>query len=253
MGSPFLWGLDGHGAKEEAVTTRIEGRGQGDIGARDAGSTRGSEGGDRAFEEVMASRQAKSEGRCGDEHSRKLLEGHLQRGDGEGYQANAMADKGGREGVTEGGLVAAQGDKSSRPSDGEALVADRDVAAQGEMAERELRSEALGPRDVAGASTGQAASTVEEIARRVVEAIHVGKDQRMRQVLFMDLKVPGRGEVRIRLRQEGGGYSLRMRADNDGLARDLQMGAQALRQAGAAKGLRLETIEVHRSGVSQGG
>lgn len=88
---------------------------------------------------------------------------------------------------------------------------------------------------------------LEVVARRVLNAVRVGDGQTSRQVMFLDVTVPQRGDVRIRLRRDGGGgFELRMRADNDALARTLQRGSGELRDRAAQQGVQFSSIRVVR-------
>ena len=174
------------------------------------------------------------------------MEGEIQRMAKDGEGGVCTRGDGGQ-------LTAAQGEEGADAGGGRLGTRVETDGADGLVVEnREARSEAAGQKEATPVEQKAPVQTVDEVARRVVEAIHVGRDHRQRQVLFLDVKIPGRGDIRIRLRQEGGGYAVRMRTDNDGLARELQSGAEQLRQAGAQRGVMLQTIEVHRSGGDSG-
>ena len=85
-----------------------------------------------------------------------------------------------------------------------------------------------------------------EMVRRIVDAVRVGQDAQARQVVFVDVTVPERGKVRIRLRRDGGGMEVRMRADNDALARSLQQGVGTLRDKAEDKGISFTSVQVVR-------
>ncbi|MEZ4460289.1 MAG: flagellar hook-length control protein FliK [bacterium] len=72
----------------------------------------------------------------------------------------------------------------------------------------------------------------------------VGTDMNGRQVVMLNVQCPGRGNVKIRLRQEQDGVSVRARADNDELAGLLQEHQGELKQAMDKKGMKLAQLEV---------
>ncbi len=96
-------------------------------------------------------------------------------------------------------------------------------------------------------NTEGASSPIDEVARRILDAVRVGHDGQARRVVFLDITVPGRGDVRIRLRRDGGdGFEVRMRADNDALAQTLQRGTSQLRAQGRDNGIDMTSIRVVR-------
>lgn len=125
------------------------------------------------------------------------------------------------------------------------------VAADGsaeELREVEAVTERVGSKGEvdAGEPSRLSEPAVQQIAREIVEAVRVGEDEHRRQVVFLDVTVPERGEVRIRLRRDGGGMEVRMRADNDALARTLQQNTDGLRRAAGAKDIELTSVRVVR-------
>lgn len=135
--------------------------------------------------------------------------------------------------------------------DGDASAAPLQVRGQeNERPNGELKKvgERIGSgRETSGTSgAGRTAPVVEEISRRILEAVRVGRDQEARRVVFLDVSVPDQGEVRIRIRREGGGVGVRMRADNDALARRLRQGTEQLRTRGADEGIEFNSIRVVR-------
>ncbi len=85
---------------------------------------------------------------------------------------------------------------------------------------------------------------VAELARKLVERAHVGRDASGRQIMLLDLQVPGRGNVRVRLRRRGEGFELRMRPENEDFARDLRREREHFRQSAAENGVEFTSIEI---------
>lgn len=112
------------------------------------------------------------------------------------------------------------------------------------------------PAGIAGASspppiTGSApppppAAAVHHVARQILRALRVGADQNARKVVFLDVTVPGHGDLRVRLRRDGDGFEARLRADNDGLARLLQAHTDDLRHAAEDNGVHFTSLQVRR-------
>jgi hypothetical protein len=101
------------------------------------------------------------------------------------------------------------------------------------------KAEAAAPSD----RTEQRAQ-VAELARKLVDRAHVGQDASGRQIMLLDLEVPGRGNVRVRLRRRGEGFELRMRPENDEFARDLRHEREHFRQSAAEGGVDFSSIEI---------
>lgn len=111
---------------------------------------------------------------------------------------------------------------------------------------------------VGSASSGEAVSKVmaaqveggegslDAMARQIVNAVQVGEDGQSRRVIFLDITVPGHGDVRVRLRRDGAGMEVRMRADNDGFARTLRQYSERLRGDASEQGVQLTSIQVVR-------
>lgn len=85
---------------------------------------------------------------------------------------------------------------------------------------------------------------VAELAKQLVDRAHVGRDASGRQIMLLDLQVPGRGNVRVRLRRRGDGFELRMRPENEELARDLRREREHFRQSAAEGGVDFTSIEI---------
>ena len=85
-----------------------------------------------------------------------------------------------------------------------------------------------------------------QISREILQALRRGEDAQQRRVVFLEVRVPGLGDLRVRLRREGDSVSVRLRADNDGLARAVRAELPQLREAGAARGILFAHLEVLR-------
>ncbi|MBA2662362.1 MAG: flagellar hook-length control protein FliK [Bradymonadaceae bacterium] len=92
----------------------------------------------------------------------------------------------------------------------------------------------------AGADRAELAQVVDKI----VQAFFVGQDTRSKKIVMMDVQVPGRGSVRVRLSRSGEQVDVRMRADNVELARLLRTHREELREAGTRAGITFASIEV---------
>lgn len=96
----------------------------------------------------------------------------------------------------------------------------------------------------AGPAAGTDRAEVAQLANKIVEAFYVGQDARAKKIVMMDVNVPGRGSVRVRLSKTGDSVDVRMRADNEDLARLLRAHREDLRESGASKGVNFANIEV---------
>ncbi|QDG51520.1 flagellar hook-length control protein FliK [Persicimonas caeni] len=108
-------------------------------------------------------------------------------------------------------------------------------------------SEAKGPAKAKGNAPieqSKLRAEVAELAKQLVERAHVGRDASGRQIMLLDLQVPGRGNVRVRLRRRGDGFELRMRPENEDFARDLRREREHFRQSAADKGVDFTSIEI---------
>ncbi|MFP4597539.1 MAG: hypothetical protein ACLFVJ_04755 [Persicimonas sp.] len=85
---------------------------------------------------------------------------------------------------------------------------------------------------------------VAQLAQKLVEKAHVGQDAAGRRIMLLDLQVPGRGNVRVRLRRRGDGFELRMRPENQELARDLRREREHFRESAAHSGVEFSSIEI---------
>ena len=215
------------------------------------------------FSQMMECRKAPGGHRRGDERGRELREGLVQ---SDGREADArrltrLAPKGGQSSQKGQAAEAKQevlpgiANKEGHDNGGAALkekgglsssAQSSDVAAFGAPIE-ELQERSAGAQAMSNTDAPRAAEPpVTQVAREIVEAVYVGQDSQQRQVIFVDVTVPGRGDVRIRLRRDGGGMEVRMRADNDALARTLQQGVRELREEGQKKDIEFTSIRVVR-------
>lgn len=85
---------------------------------------------------------------------------------------------------------------------------------------------------------------VRQIADEIVRAARVGRDAEGRDVLMLEVDLPGRGDLRVRLRRDGSGFETRFRTDDHRLARDLRENDDKLRESAARRGVELTDIEV---------
>jgi hypothetical protein len=112
------------------------------------------------------------------------------------------------------------------------------VAGAGEVRSGEQVKEAAPSADTARAEE------VRQLAERLVEACETGIDQQGRQVMMLDVQVPGRGGVRVRLRKQGDGVEVRLRADNAALGELLRARQGTLRDGMSERGITLSRLEV---------
>lgn len=109
------------------------------------------------------------------------------------------------------------------------------------------RAEAQAPArtdQAAPAERSQAREEATRLAHELINQAHVGADAEGRQIMLLDLEVPGRGHVRVRLRRRGDSFELRMRPENQNLARDLRLERETFRQAAAERGVAFSSIEI---------
>jgi hypothetical protein len=122
--------------------------------------------------------------------------------------------------------------------DGEARPAEGVTGAGAASAEAASVKEAAPTADTARAEE------VRRLAERLVESCQAGLDQQGRQVMMLDLQVPGRGCVRVRLRRQGDGVEVRLRADNPALGELLRARSGELRDGMAGRGVAISRLEV---------
>ncbi len=223
----------------------------------------------RSFSQVMKQREMPSGESRGDERGRRLREGTVQKGarqeranHGEQQhlqrkhtsQRESARKEAPQENRREDRPIGAGKDGESRE---DSLRDDGQTKGMNAQAQESWRGSADAVQQVGSRAGGAGEAqqmeayraknpAMEEVARQIVNAVRVGEDHQARRVMFLDVTVPGRGDVRIRLRQDGGGMEVRMRADNDALARTLQEGVGDLRRQGAQKGVQFTSIRVVR-------
>lgn len=229
----------------------------------------------RSFSQMMEKKQMPAGDRRGDERGRKLREGKVQSDSsreraaqtqrrhstrmqssekkGERSETAKIDRRQGRRDADERPGEARTGDDKSgeecrhSPDGGGLSMAAEELRRGTDDAVREVQSRVGGSEDAQSMEASKGKNmAIAEVARQIVEAVRVGEDGHLRRVVFLDVTVPGRGDIRIRLRRDGGAMEVRMRAGNDGLARSLREGVGELRQRGAEKGIQFTSIQVVR-------
>ncbi len=167
-------------------------------------------------------------------HAKKNTERKDQRSQPLGGQAGQKSAKSqsagvGRRGADNNGVQAAeaQADKLA------GLAGDAGVARGAGKAE-----------NAAPTQRSEMREQVAQLAQKLVEKAHVGQDAAGRRIMLLDLQVPGRGNVRVRLRRRGDGFELRMRPENQELARDLRREREHFRESAAQSGVEFSSIEI---------
>lgn len=175
----------------------------------------------------------------GDYYERAVEQGAVQRGDrgwgdaGVWARAGDVAGEGERgtgevleEGVERGG---AKGEEDGAVREAEGFQPERGL---GEVAQATSEEVGGGPAELG------------EIVEAMVKAAQVGEDAQGRKVMFLELDVPGRGTLRVRLLKEHDGYAVRMRASDEGLARELLSAQSEMVRGAGARGVRFNAVEV---------
>lgn len=98
------------------------------------------------------------------------------------------------------------------------------------------------------AHTSDAYETIARLSRELVEACHVGQDQRQRKVVMLDIQLPGQGRIRARLRHSASGVEVRLRADTPALSALLKRHKGALHERARERGLHLSRVEIAERG-----
>lgn len=149
------------------------------------------------------------------------------------------------------GARGASGSKHTHPaapgSDGSTRDTAESAAAAlsgqvGGTSAHEARAERRPETAESGATARQ--ERVAKLAHALVDKAHIGTDMSGRQIMLMDLEVPGRGQVRVRLRRRAKGFELRMRPQNQELARDLRQERHRFRQEASRRGVTFSSIEI---------
>lgn len=89
-----------------------------------------------------------------------------------------------------------------------------------------------------------APSTAAALAERILEACFVGQDEHSRRVMMLDLTIPGRGRVRVRLTRRGERVDVRIRAEQGQTRGLIERGLGELRASGAERGVRFGQIQL---------
>jgi hypothetical protein len=105
-------------------------------------------------------------------------------------------------------------------------------------------AEAAPVKEAAPTADTARAEEVRRLAEQLVESCQTGLDQQGRQVMMLDMQVPGRGCVRVRLRRQGDGVEVRLRADNPALGELLRARSGELRDGMAGRGVAISRLEV---------
>lgn len=85
---------------------------------------------------------------------------------------------------------------------------------------------------------------VEQIVDRMVEAVHVGQDERARRVVLIDVVVPGMGRLRARLKRTRQGVEVRLRAEAPELTRLLRGQRAEIMDTARARGIEMTKVEI---------
>lgn len=211
---------------------------------------------ERRFSEIMNRRDSPKPKRSGDERTRRLHEGkpQKQRRDREGRRLERNVQNNQTAGQTSSSHApeeqrepAVTIDDRRRDQPG-VLQSDR---SSGEQPQHRGIDDVRRRTERTGSTTdprlADSRPAVEVVAREILQAARFGEDDRTRRVVFLDVTVPGRGDIRIRLKRDGsGGFEVRLRAGNDSLGRTLQHGSDELRRRGQRQGVRFSSIRVVR-------
>ncbi|MFU8803804.1 MAG: flagellar hook-length control protein FliK [Bradymonadaceae bacterium] len=138
----------------------------------------------------------------------------------------------------------ARGQKEEGPAMGGPSKSREARAVEGRGEELQVKGVDIGAKETLKAEKTEEPRPTQQVAREIVEALHVGHDSHARKVVLVDVHIPGKGNVRIRLRRQGDNVEVRMRTQNEDLARELRSGREDLREAGREKGVKFTSIEV---------
>lgn len=86
---------------------------------------------------------------------------------------------------------------------------------------------------------------VVQLVEKLVRSCQVGQDQKARRVMLMEVELPGRGTVHVRLQQQRQGVEVRFRARDEATAQLLRT-----HQGQLEEGLRGRGVEVNRISIS---
>ncbi len=165
-------------------------------------------------------------------HEHRVRGEHAQRSDARPELGQpAKTSRSGAEGV--------RGDDMRRKGVESAAAAASRAPVDAARAAGAQKADASAPADRA-----ELRAKVAELADKLVEKAQVGTDAAGRQIMLLDVEVPGRGKVHIRLRKRGGGFELRMRPENEEFARDLRHEREHFRQSAAEHGVDFSSIDI---------
>lgn len=85
---------------------------------------------------------------------------------------------------------------------------------------------------------------IESIANEMVRAVRVGRDGQRRRVVMLELEIPGRGGLNVRMRRDGEGYDIRMRAERSALGAELKRGTSKMKGAMEERGVAVGSINI---------
>jgi hypothetical protein len=105
-------------------------------------------------------------------------------------------------------------------------------------------SRAQDVEDASQAASPQDVQQIAQMAEQLVKACSVGEDKIARKVMMLDVEVPGKGQMRVRLTRDGDGINVRLRASNDSTRSWLKAHQGRLRDEAASQGVVFKHIEV---------
>lgn len=105
--------------------------------------------------------------------------------------------------------------------------------------------------EVEGAAASDPA--IDQIVDKMVEAVHVGQDEKARRVVLMDVVVPGMGRLRVRLKRTRQGVEVRLRAEAPELTKLLRSHKSELMESARGRGIEMTRVEVADRGASSTG
>ena len=107
------------------------------------------------------------------------------------------------------------------------------------------RAEGLtGEQHVQAPAASSSKEMIAALATQLVKACAVGKDQRARKVMLLDVDLPGQGQLRVRITRDGDGVNVRLRASDERTRQLVKAHAGQLRDEGARQGVVFKHIEV---------
>lgn len=109
---------------------------------------------------------------------------------------------------------------------------------------QELHTQSSPTPPIEEPTSPQDVRAVVQMAEQLVKACSVGHDARARKVMMLDVEVPGKGEMRVRLTRDGDGVNVRLRASDDATRTWLKAHQGNLRDEAAKQGVVFKRIEV---------